>query len=248
MAQLCTSAPPITNEPLMAPTCINASLHTQNALNQLKWSVLLTHSQCTQATLAWIPSLHSECTYPTQIKCSMNQVLYESNVHKYTLVTQSRLTMLVCTSNASKHLQIAPIQDLCTSQLQMAFKTSKLLQSSSKLLQGSKIASKNLLEVKTCTSNKHETSRSLSMHTSNQTSNDATHMSGPITCWNNRIRGEIAHSKHIDHTSMWTMLGVRYPTLLQPCSLFPSLYHHIDKPYGINISLPPYSNMLVVLA
>jgi len=43
------------------------------------------------------------------------------------------------------------------------------------------------------------------------------------------------------------MLGVRCPTLLQPCSLFPSLYHHIDKAYGINISLPPYSNMLVVL-
>jgi hypothetical protein len=37
--------------------------------------------------------------------------------------------------------------------------------------------------VKTCTSNKHKTSRSLSMHTSNQTSNHATHMSGPITCW-----------------------------------------------------------------
>ncbi len=26
------------------------SLHTQNALNQLKWSVLLTHSKCTQLT------------------------------------------------------------------------------------------------------------------------------------------------------------------------------------------------------
>jgi hypothetical protein len=50
-----------------------------------------------------------------------------------------------------------------------------------------------------------------------------------------------------DHTNMWTMLGERAPTLLQPCSLFPSLYHHIDKPYGITISLPPYSNMLVVL-
>ncbi len=37
------------------------------------------------------------------------------------------------------------------------------------------------------------------------------------------------------------------PTLLQPCSLFPSLYHHIDKPYGIIISPLPYSNMLVVL-
>ncbi len=59
------------------------SLHTQNALNQLKSSALLTHSECTQ---------------PTQIKCSpdtfrmhstsSNQVLYESNVHKYTLMTQ----------------------------------------------------------------------------------------------------------------------------------------------------------------
>jgi hypothetical protein len=43
------------------------------------------------------------------------------------------------------------------------------------------------------------------------------------------------------------MLRVRVPTLLQPCSLFLSLYHHIDKAYGINISLPPYSNMSVVL-
>jgi hypothetical protein len=25
------------------------------------------------------------------------------------------------------------------------------------------------------------------------------------------------------------------------------MYHDIDKPYGINISIPPYSNMLVVL-
>jgi hypothetical protein len=36
------------------------------------------------------------------------------------------------------------------------------------------------------------------------------------------------------------MLGVRYSTPLQPCSLFPSTYHDIDKPYGITISLPPY--------
>jgi hypothetical protein len=43
------------------------------------------------------------------------------------------------------------------------------------------------------------------------------------------------------------MLGERAPTLLQPCSLFPSLYHHIDKAYGINISFPPYSNMWVIL-
>jgi hypothetical protein len=43
------------------------------------------------------------------------------------------------------------------------------------------------------------------------------------------------------------MLGVREPTPLQPCSLFPSMYHYIDKPYGITISLPPYSSMFVVL-
>jgi len=52
---------------------------------------------------------------------------------------------------------------------------------------------------------------------------------------------------HRTHTSMREMLGVRYPTPLQPCSLFPSMYHYIDKPYGITISLPPYSNMFMVL-
>jgi len=68
MAQLCTNAPPITN------SALNGShLH----------QCLLTHSKCTQ---------------PTQIKCSpytlrmhstsSNQVLYESNVEKYTLMTQ----------------------------------------------------------------------------------------------------------------------------------------------------------------
>jgi hypothetical protein len=130
----------------------------------------------------------------------------------------------------------------------MGSKTSNLLHSFSKFLQGSKSASKNPPKVKTCTSNKHKTSRSLSMHTSNQTSNHATHMCGPITCWKTIGSEErLRIQKHIDHTSMWTMLGVRYPTLLQPCSLFPSMYHHIHKPYGITISLPPYSNMLVVL-
>jgi hypothetical protein len=65
---------------------------------------------------------------------------------------------------------------------------------------------------------------------------------------NNRIRGEIAYSKaHRSHKYVNNAWSERDPTLLQPCSLFPSLYHHIDKPYGINISLPPYFNMLVVL-
>jgi hypothetical protein len=103
----CTSNHKI--QPLMALTCINASLHTQNALNQLKSSAL------------WI-----ECI---QIHLNdSNQDLQCWNVD-------------TCTSNASKYLQRAPIQHLCTSKLQMASKTSKLLQSSSKLLQGSKSTS-----------------------------------------------------------------------------------------------------------
>jgi len=103
----CTSNHKI--RPLMAPTCINASLHTQNALNQLKSSAL------------WI-----ECA---QIHLNdWNEDLQCWNVH-------------TCTSNVSKYLQRAPIQHLCTSKLQMASKTSKLFQSSSKLLQGSKSAS-----------------------------------------------------------------------------------------------------------
>jgi hypothetical protein len=103
----CTSNHKI--QPLMAPTCINASLHTQNAFNQLKSSAL------------WI-----ECA---QIHLNdSNEDLQCWNVH-------------TCTSNASKYLQRALIQHLCTSKLQMASKTSKLFQSSSKLLQGSKSAS-----------------------------------------------------------------------------------------------------------
>ncbi len=231
MAQLCTNAPPITNSALNGshlhecllthsectqPTQMKCSpytlrmhstnsnevlsLHTQNALNQFKSSALLTHSECTQ---------------PTQIKCfpyALNQLKWSAS--PYTLKMHSTNSnqdlqcwnVDTCTSNASKYLQRAPIQNLCTSKLEMASKTSKLLQSSwkllqwsSKLLQGSKSASKNPPEVKSCTSNKHKTSRSLSMHTSNQTSNDAICMSGPITCWNQRrdylFRGEITHSK-----------------------------------------------------
>ncbi len=126
-------------QPLMAPTCVNASLHTQNALNQLKSSALLTHSKCTQRT---------------QIKCSpytlrmhstnSNQVL---SLHTQNALNQLKSSALLmhstnsnqdfqcwnvdtCTSNASKYLQRAPIQHLCTSKLQMASKSSKLLQSS----------------------------------------------------------------------------------------------------------------------
>jgi len=103
----CTSNHKI--QPLMAPTCINASSDTQNAFNQIKSSAL------------WI-----KCA---QIHLNdSNQDLQCWNVH-------------TCTSNDSKYLQRAPIKHLCTSKLQMASKTSKLLQSSSKLLQGSKSAS-----------------------------------------------------------------------------------------------------------
>ncbi len=82
-------------QPLMAPTCINASLHTQNALNQLKSSAL------------WI-----EC----------------AQVHLMTQIKTYNAGMHTCTSNASKYLERAPIQHLCTSKLEMASKTSKLLQ------------------------------------------------------------------------------------------------------------------------
>ena len=184
------------------------SLHTQNALNQLKSSALLTHSQCTQ---------------PTQMK------IYNAGMWTHAH------PMLRNTSKEHQSSTCAPPNS----------RWPPKPQSSSKALQNSSKAPKAPPTVLTYTSNTHKPSRSLSMHTSNQTSNDAICMSGPITCWKSEERLHI--QKHIDHTSMWTMLGVRYPTLLQPCSLFPSLYHHIDKPYGINISLPPYSNMLVVL-
>ncbi len=68
-------------QPLMAPTCMNASLHTQNALNQLKWSALLTHSKCTQ---------------PTQIKCFPYTLrMHSTNTNEVlSLHTQSALNQL----------------------------------------------------------------------------------------------------------------------------------------------------------
>ncbi len=79
MAQLFTNAPPITNS---APTCINASLHTQNALNQLKSSALLTHSESTQ---------------PTQIKYSP----YTLRMHS----TNSNQVLSLHTQNALNQLK-----------------------------------------------------------------------------------------------------------------------------------------------
>ncbi len=137
-------------QPLMAPTCMNASLHTQNALNQLKWSALLTHSKCTQPTQIkcspytltmrstnWNQVLplhthnalnqlksralltHSECTQPTQMKCSPYTLTMHSTNSNQDLQCWNVDT---CTSNASKYLQRAPIQPLCTSKLEMASK------------------------------------------------------------------------------------------------------------------------------
>ncbi len=105
------------NQALMAPTCINASSHTRNTLNQLKSSA----SSHIRNALSQLKSS------ALQIKCAQihlndsNQDLQCWNVH-------------TCTSSASKHLQRTPIKNLCTSKLQMACKTSKLLQSSWKVL------------------------------------------------------------------------------------------------------------------
>jgi hypothetical protein len=155
MAQLCTNAPPITNSALNGshlhecllthsectqPTQMKCSpytlrmhstnsnqvlpLHTQNALNQLKSRATHTHSECTQ---------------PTQMKCSPYTLTMHSTNSNQDLQCWNVDT---CTSNGSKYLQRAPIQPLC------ALQTRDGLQSSLKLLQGSKGASKNPRELK----------------------------------------------------------------------------------------------------
>ncbi len=143
MSQLCTNAPPITN------SALNGShLH----------ECLLTHSECTQ---------------PTQMKCS-----------PYTLTMHS--------TNSNQDLHVG----MWTHAHPMLWNTSKEHQSSlcappnsrwpPKFFKTPPRLQKRLQEpsrTETCTSNKHKTLRSLLMHTSNQTSNHATHMSGPITCW-----------------------------------------------------------------
>jgi hypothetical protein len=73
--------------------------------------------------------------------------------------------------------------------------------------------------VQTCTFNKHKTSRSLSMHTSNQTSNHATHMCGPITCWKTigseeRLCNQKANRSHKYVNSAWSEISNSPPTLL----------------------------------
>jgi hypothetical protein len=162
-------------QPLMAPTCINASLHPQNALNQLKSSALLTHSKCTQ---------------PTQIKCSpytlrmhstnSNQVL---SLHTQNALNQlkSRLIMLEC---GHMHIQCFEIPPKSTNPALVHFQTRDGLQNLEpppKLFKTPPRLQKHLQQCKNYTSNT-QTIKILSMHISNQTSNDSICMSGPITC------------------------------------------------------------------
>jgi hypothetical protein len=176
-------------QPLMAPTCMNASLHTQNALNQLKWSVLLTHSKCIQ---------------PTEIKCSPYTLRMHStnwnqglSLHTQNALSQLKWSALLTHSQCIQPTQIKTYNaGMWTHAHPMLRNTSKEHQSSlcappnsrwpPKFFKTPPRLQKRLQEpsrTETCTSNKHKTSRSLLMHTSNETSNHASHMSGPITCW-----------------------------------------------------------------
>ncbi len=92
-------------------------------------------------------------------------------------------------------------------------------QSSSKALQNSSKAPKAPPTVHTCTSNTHKPSRSFSMHTSNQTSNHATRMSGPITYQDQRRDCVVseqsqAHRTHKYVNNAWSEIFNSPPTLL----------------------------------
>jgi hypothetical protein len=133
ITQMHTNAP---HKHTLAPRRINcAPMHLQSQNSALNGSHL---HQCLLK--------HSKCTQPIQIKCSMNHC---AQIHLNDLNQDLQCwNVHTCTCNASKYLQRALIKHLCTSKLQMASKTSKLLQSSSKLLQGSKSASKTLQKCK----------------------------------------------------------------------------------------------------
>ncbi len=87
-------------QPLMAPTCMNASLHTQNALNNLLHQCLLTHSECTQPTLASMPPytlrmhLTNSCINASHTQNALNQLLH-----------QCLLNNSIKTYNAGLHIQ-----------------------------------------------------------------------------------------------------------------------------------------------
>ncbi len=182
-----------------------------------------------------------------------NQVLYESNVHKYTSMTQIKTYNVGMCTHAHLMLPNTSKEHQSNTCAPPNSKWPPKPQSSSKALQTPPRLRKrlqNLPKVQTCTSNTHKPSRSLSMHTSNQTSNHATRMCGPITYWKTiGLEERLRNQKHIEHTSMWTMLGVREtnspPTLLfipfhvprhwqtiWDNYFFPSLFKHVR---GINI-------------
>ncbi len=154
MAQLCTNAPPITN------SALNGShLH----------QCLLTHS---------------ECTKPTQIKCSPYTLkMHSTNSNQvFSLHTQnalnqlkSRLTMLECFEIPPKSTNPALVHLQTRDGLQNLEPPPKLFKTPPRL-------QKHLQQCKNYTSNT-QTIKILSMHISNQTSNDSICMSGPITCW-----------------------------------------------------------------
>jgi hypothetical protein len=115
------------------------SLHTQNALNQLKSSAPLTHSKCTQSTeikgSPYTLRMHS---------ANSNEVL---SLHTHNALNQlkSRLIMLEC---GDMHIQCFEIPPKSTNPAFVHLQTRDGLQSSLKLLQGSKSASKNPPELK----------------------------------------------------------------------------------------------------
>jgi hypothetical protein len=110
-----------------------------------------------------------------------NQVLYESNVHKHTLMTQIKTYNAGMCTRAHPMLRNTSKEHQSNTYAPPNSKWPPKPQSSSKALQNSSKVPKAPPTVQTCTSNTQKPSRSLSMHTSNQTSNDAICMSGPIT-------------------------------------------------------------------
>jgi hypothetical protein len=190
MAQLCTNAPPITNSALNGshlhecllthsectqPTQMKCfpytlrmhstnsnqvlSLHTQNALNQLKSSAPLTHSECTQ------PIEIKGYPYTLRMHSANSNEVLSLHTHNALNQLKSRLTMLEC---GHMHIQWFEIPPKSTNPAFVRppnsrwppkfFKTPPRLQR--RLQEPSR--------TETCTSNKHKTSRSLLMHTSNQ--------------------------------------------------------------------------------
>jgi hypothetical protein len=120
------------------------SLHTQNALNQLKSSALLTHSECAQ---------------PTQIKTyNAGMWTHAHPMFRNTSKEHNPALVHLQTRDGLQNLEPPP----------KLFKTPPRLQ-------------KHLQQCKNYTSNT-QTIKILSMHISNQTSNDSICMSGPTTC------------------------------------------------------------------